>query len=405
VELARYIEQTLLRADATAAAEEAHCREAAAHGLFGVCIQPRFVPLARRTVTGTGTRVVTVVAFPLGANSPSIKAAEARQAALDGADEVDMVMAIGDALGGDFDAVEADIQAVRNAVPGLVLKVIVETAYLDGDQLEQAARAAVRARADFVKTSTGFDPAAHGRGRRGRRIARAVTASGRRKASGGSERARPHHDSCWCDADRRRLASGNRGVMARLSDIEYCVTRRSARLLWRGGECRCIGCSSPTFLKEALEGVDAGSSGTSTGREGTAVVPRRVAPAVPAVQRLRRCRRWNTPGGLALAASLRATTGGLQCSPAMCTSDLACGITPSGQGGTYRGPPARRSDQSCSGGVLGTMGLRGCCRPRRNVRQARRHLRRRLRERVTSAPARNRASTIRRRTASSTVNR
>ena len=184
MDLARYIEQTLLHADATPAAVEAHCREAAAHGFFGVCVQPRFVPLARRAVAGTAVRVVTVVAFPLGANSPFAKAAEARQAALDGADEVDMVMAIGDALAGDFDAVESDIGAVRNAVPGLVLKVIVETAYLAGDRLEQAARAAVRARADFVKTSTGFGP-------RGatvedvERLSRAVAGAAGVKASGG----------------------------------------------------------------------------------------------------------------------------------------------------------------------------------------------------------------------------
>jgi deoxyribose-phosphate aldolase len=184
VDLARYIEQTLLRADATPAAVEAHCREAAVHGFFAVCIQPRFVPLARRSVAGSGVRVVTVVAFPLGANSPAAKAAEARQAALDGADEVDMVMAIGDALADDFEAVEADIGAVRNAVPGLVLKVIVETAYLDGDRLERAARASVRARADFVKTSTGFGP-------RGatvediERLSRAVAGAAGVKASGG----------------------------------------------------------------------------------------------------------------------------------------------------------------------------------------------------------------------------
>ena len=184
MDLARYIEHTLLRADATPAAVEAHCREAVAHGFLGVCIQPRFVPLARRSVQGASARVVTVVAFPLGASATSVKVAEARQAALDGADEIDMVMAIGDALADDFEAVEADIHAVRNAVPNVVLKIIVETAYLDHDRLERAARAAVRARADFVKTSTGFGP-------RGatvedvERLSRAVAGAAGVKASGG----------------------------------------------------------------------------------------------------------------------------------------------------------------------------------------------------------------------------
>jgi deoxyribose-phosphate aldolase len=149
-----------------------------------VCIQPRFVPLARRSVQGASVRVVTVVAFPLGASATSVKVAESRQAALDGADEIDMVMAIGDALADDFEAVEADIHAVRDAVPNLVLKIIVETAYLDHDRLERAARAAVRARADFVKTSTGFGP-------RGatvedvERLSRAVAGAAGVKASGG----------------------------------------------------------------------------------------------------------------------------------------------------------------------------------------------------------------------------
>jgi deoxyribose-phosphate aldolase len=184
VDLARHIEQTLLRPEATPARVEAHCREAAAHGLFGVCILPRHVPLARRSVEGAGVRVVTVVAFPLGGSAPGAKAAEARIAVLDGADELDMVMSIGDALAGDFGAVEADVRAVREAAPGCVLKVILETGLLDEAALEGAARASVRAGADFVKTSTGFGP-------RGatvtdvERLVRAVEGRAQVKASGG----------------------------------------------------------------------------------------------------------------------------------------------------------------------------------------------------------------------------
>jgi len=158
MDLSRYVEHTLLRADATPDLVERHCREAAKHGLRGVCVLPRYVALARTCVRGADVLVVTVVAFPLGASASSIKALEARQAVDDGADEIDMVMPIGVALGGDFDAVEADVRAVREAVPGCVLKVIVETGYLGAEQIRSSAEAAVRAGANFVKTSTGFGP-------------------------------------------------------------------------------------------------------------------------------------------------------------------------------------------------------------------------------------------------------
>jgi deoxyribose-phosphate aldolase len=156
--LANYIEQTLLRPEATPAEVEAHCRGAVTHGLFGVCVLPRFVTLARRLVGDSGVRVVTVAAFPLGGNPSIVKADEARRAIDDGADEIDMVLPIGDARAGKFDAVEADIRAVREVTPHRVLKVILETGYLNDEQIEGAAHAAVRARADFVKTSTGFGP-------------------------------------------------------------------------------------------------------------------------------------------------------------------------------------------------------------------------------------------------------
>jgi deoxyribose-phosphate aldolase len=184
VDLAKYIEQTLLKPEATPSDVEAHCLRAAGHGLFGVCVAPRFVTLARRCVANSGLSVVTVVAFPFGATATDVKAAEARSAVADGADEVDMVMALGDALADDFDAVEADIRAVRDATAGRVLKVILETGYLTDERIDAAARASVRAGADFVKTSTGFGP-------RGatvadiERLVRAVQGRAQVKASGG----------------------------------------------------------------------------------------------------------------------------------------------------------------------------------------------------------------------------
>jgi deoxyribose-phosphate aldolase len=181
--LAAFIEHTLLRADATLEQVERHCTEGAAHGLFGVCISPLHVASARRWV-GDGVRVVTVAGFPLGTSTSATKAEEARRAVLDGASEVDMVMAIGLARSGDWAAVGADILAVRKAVPDAVLKVILETGYFEQPAMRRAAEVAVDAGADFLKTSTGFGP----RGATAEDVRLLVDVAGGRarvKASGG----------------------------------------------------------------------------------------------------------------------------------------------------------------------------------------------------------------------------
>jgi deoxyribose-phosphate aldolase len=157
VRLADFVEHTLLRAEATPAELERHCHEAVEHGLFGVCVSPFYVAAARRAV-GDAVCVVTVAGFPLGTSTSAVKAEEARRALLDGASEVDMVMAVGSARAGQWQAVEADARAVRDAMPGAVLKVILETGYFDEGSIRSAAQAAVAAGADFVKTSTGFGP-------------------------------------------------------------------------------------------------------------------------------------------------------------------------------------------------------------------------------------------------------
>ena len=158
MDLSGYVEHTLLRADATVPDVERHCREAAGGELFGVCVSPVYVGRARQWLDGTGVRVVTVAGFPLGASASAAKAEEARVAVLDGADEVDMVAAIGLALSEEWAAVERDIRAVRDATRGRVLKVILETGYFSEARIRRAAEVAVGAGADFVKTSTGFGP-------------------------------------------------------------------------------------------------------------------------------------------------------------------------------------------------------------------------------------------------------
>ena len=156
--LADHIDHTLLKATATPDQIRTLCAEAAAHHFKAVCVNPEYVALCKAELAGSQVKIATVCGFPLGALTSLQKAGEARLSILAGADEIDMVMNIGAALAGDWDAVQADIGAVRVATEGYVLKVIIETAYLTGDQKVRATEAAVQAGADFVKTSTGFAP-------------------------------------------------------------------------------------------------------------------------------------------------------------------------------------------------------------------------------------------------------
>ena len=156
--LAAYIDHTLLKPTATPADIRQLCAEAREHHFKAVCINPQHVALCVDELSGSGVLVATVCGFPLGAVTSQQKAEEARLSVAAGADEVDMVMAIGSALAGDWAYVQADIAAVRGATAGKVLKVIIETCYLSGEQKEKATEAAVQAGADFVKTSTGFGP-------------------------------------------------------------------------------------------------------------------------------------------------------------------------------------------------------------------------------------------------------
>jgi deoxyribose-phosphate aldolase len=153
--LARLVDHTLLKPEATADDVAALVAEGVGLGVYSVCVSPSMLPLDAR-----GLKVATVCGFPSGKHHSEVKAAEAARAVADGADEVDMVIDVGAARSGRFADVQADIAAVRAAVPApRVLKVIVESAALDDEQLVAVCRAAEAAGADFVKTSTGFHPA------------------------------------------------------------------------------------------------------------------------------------------------------------------------------------------------------------------------------------------------------
>ena len=153
--LARYIEHTLLKTDATAAEVTAVVAEAIELGTHSVCVSPNMLPL---TADPGAVKVAAVCGFPSGKHTAAVKAAEAGAAVAAGADEIDMVIDVGLLRAGRIDDLIAEIAAVRAAVPG-VLKVIIESAKLPSEQIVAACQAAERAGADFVKTSTGFDPA------------------------------------------------------------------------------------------------------------------------------------------------------------------------------------------------------------------------------------------------------
>lgn len=155
--LAKLVDHTLLKPEATEADVIALCQEASELGTFSVCVSPTFVALAKANVTN-GVAVATVCGFPSGKHQKEIKAAEAKLAVEQGADEVDMVIDVGRATMGDFDYVQKEITEVRKATNGKLLKVILETAALNDDQIKSACLAAEFAGADFVKTSTGFHP-------------------------------------------------------------------------------------------------------------------------------------------------------------------------------------------------------------------------------------------------------
>lgn len=159
-DLARYIDHTLLRADATADDIDKLCAEAVEYGFAAVCVNPYWVRRAARNVKGSNVRVASVVGFPLGATPAEVKAFEARRVLRDGADEVDMVINIGALKSGFYDEVRADIAKVSDACheAGALNKVILETALLGDEEKVIAASLAVEAKADYVKTSTGFGP-------------------------------------------------------------------------------------------------------------------------------------------------------------------------------------------------------------------------------------------------------
>ena len=158
VRLAKLIDHTLLKPEATRADIQKLCAEARTHGFFSVCVNPSYVKQAAEILRGAPVKVCAVVGFPLGAQPSEIKALEARRAIREGAAEIDMVINIGALKSHDDDLVHKDIRAVVEACQerGATCKVILETALLSDEEKVRACELSMKAGADFVKTSTGF---------------------------------------------------------------------------------------------------------------------------------------------------------------------------------------------------------------------------------------------------------
>jgi deoxyribose-phosphate aldolase len=156
IPLENYIDHTLLKPSATTENIIQLCDEAKKYNFFAVCVNGSFVKLAKRELINSNVKIAAVVGFPLGATAPSIKVLETKTYINDGADEIDMVINIGMLKSKDFKYVENEIIAVKNELGDRVLKVIIETCYLTDEEKRVVCKIAMKAGADFVKTSTGF---------------------------------------------------------------------------------------------------------------------------------------------------------------------------------------------------------------------------------------------------------
>lgn len=154
--LSQYIDHTLLKATATEQDIIQLCKEAIDYKFYAVCVNSCYVALANKELEKSEVKVCSVVGFPLGAMSTQAKVMEANKAAVDGADEIDMVINVGLLKSGNFDAVWKDIETVKKTIGKKVLKVILETCYLEKPEIIKASELAMLSGADFIKTSTGF---------------------------------------------------------------------------------------------------------------------------------------------------------------------------------------------------------------------------------------------------------
>ena len=154
--LNKYIDHTILKATASNADVQKLCAEAIEHKFYSVCVNGCYVADAKHLLQGTDVKVAAVVGFPLGAMTTAAKVFEAKEAVENGASEIDMVINVAKLKDGEFEYVENEIRQIKEAIRDNVLKVIIETCYLTDEEKVKACELSLVAKADFVKTSTGF---------------------------------------------------------------------------------------------------------------------------------------------------------------------------------------------------------------------------------------------------------
>ena len=154
--LNKYIDHTILKATASSADVQKLCEEAIEHEFYSVCVNGCYVADAKHLLQGTDVKVAAVVGFPLGAMTTTSKVFEAKEAIENGASEIGMVINVAKLKDGEFDYVENEIRLIKEAIGNNVLKVIIETCYLTDEEKVKACELSLVAKADFVKTSTGF---------------------------------------------------------------------------------------------------------------------------------------------------------------------------------------------------------------------------------------------------------
>lgn len=154
--LNKYIDHTILKATASSSDVQKLCEEAIEHEFYSVCVNGCYVADAKQLLQGTDIKVAAVVGFPLGAMTTAAKVFEAKEAVENGASEIDMVINVAKLKDGEFEYVENEIRQIKEAIGDNVLKVIIETCYLTDEEKVKACELSLVAKADFVKTSTGF---------------------------------------------------------------------------------------------------------------------------------------------------------------------------------------------------------------------------------------------------------
>lgn len=205
--LSQYIDHTLLKPEANEEQILQICQEALTHHFYSVCVNSMYVPLCKKALHNSSVKVCAVVGFPLGAMATAAKAFETSWAVEHGADEIDMVLAVGALKSGNKQAVQSDIEAVVTAAKGKVVKVIIETNLLTEAEKVAACELAMAAKAHFVKTSTGFSGG--GATVEDVKLMKSIVGSHLKvKASGGIKNVQQAQDMIHAGAERLGTSSG-----------------------------------------------------------------------------------------------------------------------------------------------------------------------------------------------------